>query len=212
MFIGYYGISVLLTYIGVASSVIGMMFAFFNHIPVAIMCLIISGICDMFDGTVARACKRSEREKKFGIQIDSLADCICYGAFPVVIGICMGFNGIFCKITYVIYALAAVIRLAYFNVLSEEKESKKIFNKSVEDKNYYYGLPVTSIAIILPFTYNLHIFLGPNIFNKAYPLIMLVTAILFVLNIKIKKPTGIWFVICSILAAIEIAIISASIR
>ena len=82
----------------------------------------------------------------------------------------------------------------------------------MEDKNYYYGLPVTSIAIILPFTYNLHIFLGPNIFNKAYPLIMLVTAILFVLNIKIKKPTGIWFVICSILAAIEIAIISASIR
>ena len=33
----------------------------------------------MFDGTVARMCKRSDREKKFGIQIDSLSDLIAFG-------------------------------------------------------------------------------------------------------------------------------------
>ena len=52
----------------------------------------------------------------------------------------------------------------------------------------------------------------PRVFVKAYPLVMLMTAILFVLNIKIKKPTGLWYVICSILAVIEIAIISAAMR
>ena len=78
--------------------------------------------------------------------------------------------------------------------------------------SYYYGLPVTSIAIILPFTYNLNIFMHPKVFLTAYPLVMLMTAILFVLNIKIKKPTGIWYVVCSILAVIEIAIILSAIR
>ena len=41
---------------------------------------------------------------------------------------------------------------------------------------------------------------------------MIMTALLFVLNIRIKKPTGIWYVVCSILAVIEIAIISAAMR
>lgn len=210
MFIGFYGASVILTYIGLAFSVVGMVLAFLGFIPAAIMCLILSGVCDMFDGTVARACKRTETEKKFGVQIDSLVDTVSFGVFPVILGICMGFTSRFNIIVYVIYVLAAVIRLAYFNVLAEEKT---IFNKKKKEKvSYYYGLPVTSIAIILPFTYNLNIFMHPSVFTKAYPLVMLVTTILFVLNIKIKKPTGIWYVICSILAAIEIAIISAAMR
>ena len=210
MFIGFYGASVLLTYIGLAFSVTGMVLAFLGHIPAAVMCLILAGVCDMFDGTVARACKRSETEKKFGIQIDSLVDTVSFGVFPIVLGICMGFTSKLNTVIYIIYGLAAVIRLAYFNVLSEEKT---VFNKKKKEKvSYYYGLPVTSIAIILPFTYNLNIFMHPSVFLKAYPLVMLMTAILFVLNIKIKKPTGIWYVICSILAVIEIAIISAAMR
>lgn len=210
MFIGFYGASVVLTYIGLAFSVVGMVLAFLGHIPAAVMCLILSGVCDMFDGTIARACKRTEREKNFGVQIDSLVDTVSFGVFPIVLGICMGFTSRLNIVVYVIYALAAVIRLAYFNVLAEETS---VFNKKKKQKeSFYLGLPVTSIAIILPFTYNLNIFMHPSIFLKAYPLVMFATAILFVLNIKIKKPTGIWYVICSILAAIEIAIISAAMR
>lgn len=209
MFIGFYGPSVILTYIGLAFAVVGMVLAFLGFIPASVMCLILSGVCDMFDGTVARSCKRTETEKKFGIQIDSLVDTVSFGVFPIVLGICMGFTSRIHTIIYVIYALAAVIRLAYFNVLAEEKT---VLNKKKEKVSYYFGLPVTSIAIILPFTYNLNIFMKPNVFVKAYPLVMLMTAILFVLNIKIKKPTGIWYVICSILAVIEIAIIWAAMK
>lgn len=209
MFIGFYGPSVVLTYIGLAFAVVGMVLAFLGFIPASVMCLILSGVCDMFDGTVARSCKRTETEKKFGIQIDSLVDTVSFGVFPIVLGICMGFTSRVHTIIYVIYGLAAVIRLAYFNVLAEEKT---VINKKKEKISYYFGLPVTSIAIILPFTYNLNIFMHPNVFVKAYPLVMLMTAILFVLNIKIKKPTGIWYVICSILAVIEIAIIWAAMR
>lgn len=206
MFIGVYNLSVVLTYLGLCFSVIGMVLAFLGYVPAAVMCLILSGVCDLFDGTVARACKRTEREKKFGIQIDSLADTVSFGVFPVVLGICMGFTSRMNIIIYIIYVLAAVIRLAYFNVLAEEK---KLLPKKAQEA-CYYGLPVTSIAIILPFTYNLNIFLNTEVFSKAFPLVMFIVAILFVLNFRIKKPTGIWLVICSVLAAIEIAIISVA--
>lgn len=206
MFIGVYNLSVVLTYLGLCFSVIGMVLAFLGYVPAAVMCLILSGICDLFDGTVARACKRTEREKKFGIQIDSLADTVSFGVFPVVLGICMGFTSRLNIVIYIIYVLAAVIRLAYFNVLADEK---KLLPKKKQE-SCYYGLPVTSIAIIIPFIYNLNIFLNPKVFSKAFPLVMLVVAILFILNFKIKKPTGIWLVICSILAVIEIAIISVA--
>ncbi len=204
MFIGFYSASVALTYLGLAFAVVGMVFAFLANIPAAIMCLILAGVCDMFDGTVARACKRSEKEKKFGIQIDSLADTVSFGVLPVIIGIALGFTNKLHILIYVLYVLGAVIRLGYFNVTAEEKTVLK----KKEKVSYYQGLPVTSIAIILPFVYNLNLF-NENVFNKAYPIVILVVALLFVLNFKLKKPTGIWLVICSILAAIEIAIISA---
>lgn len=207
MFIGFYGASVILTYLGAAFSVVGMILAFLGNIPAAIMCLILAGVCDMFDGTVARACKRTEKEKKFGIQLDSLADIVSFGVFPVIIGVCMGFTSRWHILIYILYVLAAIIRLAYFNVIAEEKT---ILTKK-EKVSFYQGLPVTSIAIILPFTYNLNIFVSKEIFQRSYPLVMLFVAILFVLNFKIKKPTGIWFVVCSVLAAIEIAIISVAI-
>lgn len=207
MFIGFYGASVILTYLGAAFSVVGMILAFLGNIPAAIMCLILAGVCDMFDGTVARACKRTEKEKKFGIQLDSLADIVSFGVFPVIIGVCMGFTSRWHILIYILYVLAAIIRLAYFNVVAEEKT---ILTKK-EKVSFYQGLPVTSIAIILPFTYNLSIFVSKEIFQRSYPLVMLFVAFLFVLNFKIKKPTGIWFVVCSVLAAIEIAIISVAI-
>ena len=90
--IGYYNYTVILTYMSLISSVIGMFFAagfggMSPHPEYAIICLMVSGLCDMFDGKVARTKKdRTECEKKFGIQIDSLCDAICFGVLPVVIG------------------------------------------------------------------------------------------------------------------------------
>ncbi len=205
MFIGVYNYSVILTYLGLCFSIVGMFFAIFGTTATAVMCLILAGVCDLFDGTVARACKRTTREKKFGVQIDSLVDVVSFGVFPIILGISMGFDSKINMLIYVFYALAAVIRLAYFNVLSEEKS----LLKKESEKNVYYGLPVTSIAIIFPFVYNLNLF-NPEVFNRAFPLVLLVTAFLFILNIKIKKPSGIWLVICSILAVVEIAIISVT--
>ena len=84
--IGFYNYSVILTYISLLSSVFGMTQAIHGRFKTAIFCLALSGLCDMFDGKIARAMKkRTEDEKSFGIQIDSLCDMVCFGVFPAMI-------------------------------------------------------------------------------------------------------------------------------
>ncbi len=203
MFVGYYNVSVILTYLGLSFSIFGIYVAFTGNISLAFVCLILSGICDLFDGAVARNVKRSDSEKNFGVQIDSLCDVVCYGVFPIVLGICMGFTNKFDIAIYILYGICAVIRLAYFNVLTLEKKS---FLKNKKD-DYYYGLPVTNVAIILPLIYFLKFLISTKTFNLAYPWVMFIVAILFVSNFKLKKPSEYWYVICSILAVVGIAII-----
>ena len=77
--IGFYNASVILTYLGVVSAVFGMSQAFNGNFKIAILCLMISGLTDMYDGTIAKMIKRSEDAKKFGIEIDSLCDLVCFG-------------------------------------------------------------------------------------------------------------------------------------
>ena len=55
--IGFYNYSVILTYIGLVSSVFGITQVFENHMSIAFLCLLLSGICDLFDGKIARSMK-----------------------------------------------------------------------------------------------------------------------------------------------------------
>lgn len=71
--LGVYDYTVILTYISLMVSIGGMLFSLNGDCRMALVCLAISGLCDMFDGKVARTKKdRTEAEKRFGIQIDSL--------------------------------------------------------------------------------------------------------------------------------------------
>ena len=86
MFIGKYNKAACVTYFGTLSSLIGIYLAMTDHIKSAIICLVISGVADMFDGKVARKEKnRSESDKNYGIEIDSLSDTVCFVVFPIII-------------------------------------------------------------------------------------------------------------------------------
>lgn len=184
MLIGYYKPSVIVTYLGIISGVIGITFGLSGKTIQALICLIISGICDAFDGKIARACTRTKEEKEFGIQIDSLADTVSFVVLPTIIFYGMGLTKIYHIIIYTAYILAGVIRLAYFNVKANESKEEKLA--------FYSGLPVTSSAIIFPVFYILKFFLSAPQFSTIYTMIMAFTALLFVLNFKLKKPDSFW--------------------
>lgn len=183
--LGFYDYTVILTYLSVLSSVVGMCFAVRQEYTIAIVCLLISGLCDMFDGMVARTKKnRTELEKKNGIQLDSLADVVCFGAFPALIGYCLGmevkYSLLFC-VTGAVYVLCAIIRLAYFNVTEEERQ------KTTDGKRkFYQGLPVTSAALIFP---ALFCFRGlcRDVFPFIYAIVLVLTAVCFITNFRMKK-------------------------
>lgn len=186
--IGYYSYTVILTYLSLVSSCLGIFFCLGEsgtpHPTYAMACLMISGLCDMFDGKVARTKKnRTESEKKFGIQIDSLCDLVCFGVLPAVIGYAVGLDHWIDVPVLVLFPLCAVIRLAYFNVTEESRQKK-----TADVRKVYEGLPVTSVSLILPLLYSFHKDIGEECFPAIYGGAMFIIAIAFITRVKVKKP------------------------
>lgn len=62
--IGFYNYTVILTYLSLASSVIGMACAICGMLKWAVCCLAISGLFDAFDGRVARTKRTGQRMRR----------------------------------------------------------------------------------------------------------------------------------------------------
>lgn len=199
--IGVYDYTVILTYVSLMISLFGMTLSLDGHYKIAIVCLALSGLCDMFDGKIARTKKdRTEEGKKFGIQIDSLCDVVCFGAFPIIICYSMGIKDIVGLVILMLYGTAGVIRLAYFNVKEEIRQ-----NETTEKRKYYQGLPITSASIALPLMYMLRPMFDDTVFLILVRVMMLGIAILFVTDFRFKKPTN--KVIVVLVAVVTLAII-----
>ncbi len=207
--IGFYDYTVVLTYLSLLSATSGIMLCLndIGHPYLGMFFLMFCGLCDAFDGKVARTKKnRTEQMKQFGIQIDSLSDLVAFGVLPACIGIAMLRSSIefsifpqfkflhledkstvikvILTIIAVFYSLAAMIRLAYFNVLEEERQKTEGggVNKT------YVGLPVTSAALVFPTILLIHIFCSADL-TLLYFIFLFIVGYLFVADIRIKKPT-----------------------
>jgi len=183
MLLGVYNYTVILTYLGMLMGYAGISLALGGSLRGALICLMIAGVCDMFDGTVASTKVRTAQEKRFGIQIDSLSDLICFGALPAVIvytasaqsGVSFYISGS--------YLLCALIRLAWFNVDEEERQ-----NSSGDPRELYYGLPVTTSALILPaLLWTGHIW-GRSAPEALGPAALALMGAAFLIPFRLKKP------------------------
>lgn len=184
--IGFYNYTVWLTYLGMLSSAVGIGFAIDGRIIAAVICLMFSGLCDMFDGIVARTKKdRTEEEKRYGIQLDSLSDVICFGILPMVIGICLGANTWWQLAIGAMFALFGLIRLAYYNVTEETRQQQ-----TTEKRNSYVGVPITSSALTVPLLFCFKSLIGEAAFPFAYTALLFVNGLCFVVPIKVRKPHG----------------------
>lgn len=180
--IGYYNYTVILTYIGTMFGFAGIIFSMNSDIKSALMCLMVAGLCDMFDGKIASTMKRTKQEKRFGIQIDSLSDLVCFGALPAVLVYKASPGQIHHIIISAVFLLCALIRLAWFNVDEEERQ-----DNSAEERKVYLGMPVTTSALVIPILIALS-----NIFNwpveQFISYVLLAIAIAYISPFKLKKP------------------------
>lgn len=206
--IGIYDYTVFLTYLSLISAGTGIVVSLSGSHPYwGVFFLLLCGLFDAFDGKVARTKKnRTELEKSYGVQIDSLADVVAFGVLPATIGIALlrtspylNASGIFndnffavpwyavlTKLIFyailILYILASLIRLAYFNVTEEERQRTEGGVRKT-----YTGLPVTSAALIFPSVLLLHYVLPIDI-SVVYVPVALVTAFLFLSRLTIPKP------------------------
>lgn len=207
-FIGFYDYTIILTYLSLVSSVWGMTRAIHGDYKLAIFCLAFSGICDAFDGRVARTKKnRTEDEKAFGIQLDSLCDTVCFGVFPALICYLLGVRGILGMALVLFYCLCAVTRLGFFNVL----EAKRQATETGANKTYR-GLPVTSIAFLLPLTFWLQFVLPEMVFFVLLHVVLLLTGFLFILDFPMPKPGLKTIILFSLILSFTVGIIFAYTR
>lgn len=202
--IGFWDYTVILTYMSLASAITGIFCASSGYLQWAVALLAISGFCDMFDGKIARTKKnRTDEEKSFGIQIDSLCDIVSFGILPIIICYKIGMNHIYSMAILILYGLAGLIRLAYFNVMEEKRQSE-----TDEARKYYQGLPITSMAVILPILFVISpLFPSQQIFMIAIHIIVALVGILFITDFKFKKPDTIEIFIMVIIVAIAVAVI-----
>ena len=182
--IGFYDYTVILTYMRLVAAVLGMTFAHKGIFGAARWCLFFSGFCDAFDGTVARTKKnRTEDEKAFGIQLDSLCDVVSFGVAPAFSLYCMGVDSAAGVVILSLFCICAVCRLGFFNV--QEAKRQQVESGS---NQYYRGLPVTNSAIIFPLYYLLRKILPGSVFVTGLYILAALTAFLFVLDFQVKKP------------------------
>ena len=184
-FIGFYDYTTWLTYISLASAVVGIIQATRGNLGLAVFCVFFSGFCDMFDGIVARTKKnRTEDQKNFGIQIDSLTDVIAFGVTPAVVFYFHGVRSTLGICILVIYVLCGLIRLAFFNVLETKRQANPEESACLKA---FRGMPITFSAMITPVVCLIGWALPYSISIWLYHIAPIAMAFMFVWDIKIPK-------------------------
>lgn len=209
--IGFYSYTVILTYLGFVCGSVGLYLSASGSTNAAIIMLLLAGFCDMFDGKVAKSKKdRTAQECKFGIQIDSLSDMICFGLLPPMIAFSAGIRHPVSIAVFSCYSLAALIRLAYFNVTEEERQQT-----TTERRKLYEGLPVTSSALIFPLLYAIrsdidYFFSWVGVehgFPIAATVVYGIVAVAFITRFTLKKPQMRAMMLFILIGALELALL-----
>ena len=130
----------ILTLIGVCIGLSSIKFALDSKYDIAVIAIFFAALIDGLDGRIARLIKGTS---KVGKELDSLTDVISFGVAPAFIMYFWSLNnlGKFGWLLCLIYVVCVVLRLARFNVHSNEETSWK--------DNFFEGVPSPAGAILL---------------------------------------------------------------
>ena len=172
----------LISLVGLGSALVGIYYAILGVYPAAMIGLIWAVVFDWLDGRVARKMSgRTNEQREYGAQLDSLIDVISFGVAPAVLLLSVGgFRPQFLIGGFVILA-AAVIRLAYFNTFG------------MADSSTYRGLALDNNVIILVAFFALQPVLDPAVFVTVLFGLLMLLATLNVAPIKTPKFGGKWY-------------------
>ena len=135
----------LITVLAICAGLTGIRLAFEGRYELAVIMVLLAAFLDGVDGRIARLLKATSR---FGVQMDSLADIINFGVAPALVSYAFLLDNArsFGWIAALIYAIAAGLRLARFNVMEERQE------KAAWQSEFFVGVPAPlgALLVLLP--------------------------------------------------------------
>ena len=164
----------ILTLIGVCIGLSSIKFALDSKYEIAIIAIIFAALIDGLDGRIARLIKGTS---KVGKELDSLTDVISFGVAPAFIMYFWSLNnlGKFGWLLCLIYVVCVALRLARFNVHSNEEASWK--------DNFFEGVPSPAggIIVLMPLIYSLSELKFLNInYNFVVPVFFISVSLLLI--------------------------------
>ncbi len=102
----------ILTFLNISLGFAALVFILENNIDLAARLILIAVVADGFDGYFAR---RSKTESEFGMNFDSLSDCISFGIVPALL-IYAHVSELWVISISLVYLAAGILRLARYNV------------------------------------------------------------------------------------------------
>jgi archaetidylserine synthase len=167
---------------GLLCAVLGIYYAILGNFPIAIIGVLWAVLFDWADGIIARQMKgRTEHQRTFGGQLDSLIDIISFGVFPAVFLLSYGkFSPWFLPGAFLIVASSA-IRLSYFNIFGLN-----------EDKTYM-GLALDNNVIIFAVVFLFEGFISHTVFSIILYVLLMVLLVFNVIPVRTPKFDGKWF-------------------
>jgi CDP-diacylglycerol--serine O-phosphatidyltransferase len=172
----------MLSLLGLFSAILAIYFAILEVFSAAMIGLAWAVFFDWTDGVVARRMQfRTDQQRMFGGQLDSLIDVVSFGLCPAIILLSYGnFDPWFIPGAFCIVA-AGVLRLSYFNVYGLTSETR------------YQGLPIDSNGLCLVTLFMLKDIVDAELFSASLYITILVLAGLNVSSIKFPKLAGKWY-------------------
>ncbi len=132
----------LVTLLGLCVGLTSIRMAIEGRFEYALIAIAGAAVLDGLDGRMARLLKASSR---FGAELDSLSDFVCFGVAPAVVLFLWGFQDARSLgwIIVLVFAVAAALRLARFNVALDDPA------KPIWENSFFVGVPVPAGAILL---------------------------------------------------------------
>jgi CDP-diacylglycerol--serine O-phosphatidyltransferase len=170
------------SFVGLLSALLGIYFAVLGNFSAAMIGFIWAVFFDWSDGIIARRMKgRSEGQKAFGGQLDSLIDLVSFGVGPAIVLLSYGkFSPWFLPGAFIIVA-AIAMRLSYFNVFG------------LVDKSTYLGLAADNNMMILALVFLLNGHISQTAFTIVLYILIVVLAFLNVAPVRTPKLEGRWY-------------------
>lgn len=135
----------MVTLLALCAGLTGIRMAIEGRMELALGAIIIAAVLDGMDGRLARMLKGTSR---FGAELDSLSDFVCFGVAPGLVLYMWGLEtlGSVGWISALAFAICAALRLARFNVMLEDP------NRPAFAADFFTGVPAPAgaICVLLP--------------------------------------------------------------